>query len=65
MYVIAANRHGEEKGFSFCGGSGIIGPDGRVLACHPYGNGIALAEIDLDTQTDRSEIPPRRPGALP
>ena len=61
MYVIAANRHGEEKGFSFCGGSGIIGPDGRVLACHPYGNGIALAEIDLDTQTDRSEIPPRRP----
>ena len=61
MYVIASNRHGEEKGFSFCGGSGIIDPNGRVLDCHPYGNGIAVAEIDLDVKPDRSEIPARRP----
>lgn len=61
MYVIASNRHGEEKGFSFCGGSGIIDPNGRVLACHPNGNGIAAAEIDLELHPDRSEIPLRRP----
>ena len=61
MYVIASNRHGQEKGFSFCGGSGIIDPDGRVLACHPNGNGIAAAEIDLEFHPDRSEIPLRRP----
>lgn len=61
MYVIASNRHGEEKGFSFCGGSGIIDPDGRVLACHLNGNGIAAAEIDLELRPDRSKIPPRRP----
>lgn len=60
-YLIAANRHGEEKGFSFCGGSGIIDPDGKVLACHPCGNGIAMAEIDLDARPDRSGIPQRRP----
>lgn len=48
MYVIASNRHGNEKGFDFCGGSGIIDPEGRVVACHPYGDGIAMAEIDLE-----------------
>ena len=61
MYVIASNRHGNEKGFDFCGGSGIIDPEGRVVACHPYGDGIAMAEIDLEMKPDRSEIPLRRP----
>lgn len=61
MYVIASNRHGKEKGFEFCGGSGIIDPEGKVVACHPYGDGIALAEIDLEMQPDRSYIPSRIP----
>lgn len=61
MYIIASNRHGKEKGYEFCGGSGIIDPEGRVVSCHPCGDGIALAEIDLELQPDRSDIPSRRP----
>ena len=61
MYVIASNRHGNEKGFDFCGGSGIIDPEGRVVACQPHGDGIAIAEIDLEMKPDRSDIPLRRP----
>lgn len=57
MYVIASNRHGNEKGFDFCGGSGIIDPEGRVVACQPHGDGIAIAEIDLEMKPDRSDIP--------
>lgn len=45
MYVIASNRHGNEKGFDFCGGSGIIDPEGRVVACQPHGDGIAIARL--------------------
>ncbi len=66
MYVIASNRHGNEKRIRFLRRKlGIIDPEGRVVACHPYGDGIAMAEIDLEMKPDRSDIPLRRPEALP
>lgn len=31
------------------------------MACQPHGDGIAIAEIDLEMKPDRSDIPLRRP----
>ncbi len=49
IFVAAANRVGEEPSYTFCGQSGIIGPNGKVYAsADEPTEGFALARIDLD-----------------
>jgi omega-amidase len=49
IFVAAANRVGEEPSYTFCGQSGIVGPDGKVYAsADEPTEGYALARIDLD-----------------
>lgn len=46
VYVVAADRWGEERGIRFAGDSAVIGPDGALLGRLDRGNGIVLAEVD-------------------
>ncbi|OFV83708.1 MAG: hypothetical protein A2W26_00765 [Acidobacteria bacterium RBG_16_64_8] len=69
VYLIAADRYGEERGVQFSGGSCIIGPRGDLLAWLDTGDGIVEAEIDPGVVgRDRSgagalgaHLPRRRP----
>lgn len=63
-YWIASNRFGLERGVQFSGGSTIIGPDGQLLDEVDDGEGIAIAEIDLETaRRDRTaRFQGRRPS---
>ena len=63
MYFIAADRYGLERGVQFSGGSCILGPDGDILAASDTGDGIVLAEIDLEKTRDQSRLGRRRPEA--
>ena len=56
FFVAAANRVGEEPSYTFCGQSGIVGPDGKVYASvdEPT-EGYALARIDLDEVRQQRE----------
>lgn len=47
-YLIESNRWGLERGVQFSGGSCVIEPDGTLAAVIDGGDGVALAEIDLD-----------------
>jgi predicted amidohydrolase len=47
VYLIAANRYGNERGVPFSGGSCIINPDGSIQASCATGDGIVYGEIDL------------------
>lgn len=48
VYVVAANRWGEEKGTVFCGNSAVLDPQGSALNLLSTGDGLALAEVDTD-----------------
>ncbi len=48
VFWVAANRWGVERGEQFCGNSAIIDPEGRLLSLLSTGDGLCLAEIDLD-----------------
>jgi predicted amidohydrolase len=64
VYMICANRWGEERGARFCGHSVIVDPTGVALNLLSEGDGLVLAEVD----TDRSRaartmaLSARRPG---
>jgi len=48
LYFVAANRVGEERGFTYCGNSSICGPDGVELGrAGGDDEQILIAEIDL------------------
>jgi len=47
LFLVAADRWGEERGVRFAGGSCVIGPSGEVLAVKDRGDGVVLADIDL------------------
>lgn len=48
VYVLEADRIGQERGVEFNGGSCLIAPDGQIL-CNAGGDaGIVYGEIDLD-----------------
>lgn len=47
-YLMESNRWGLERGVQFSGGSCIIAPDSRVIACVDDGDGAAMAEIPLN-----------------
>lgn len=48
VYLIAADRWGEERGIQFSGGSCIIGPQGEILAYRDAGDGIVAAEVCVE-----------------
>ena len=48
VYMICANRWGEERGTRFCGHSAVIDPRGSALNLLSAGEGLVLAEVDLD-----------------
>ncbi|MFZ5817901.1 MAG: nitrilase-related carbon-nitrogen hydrolase [Bacillota bacterium] len=48
LYMLCANRWGEERGARFCGNSAIIDPEGRALNLLSTGDGICLADLDLE-----------------
>lgn len=58
-YVVGVNRVGEDPNCSYCGGSAIIDPYGRVMkACDDGVEMITDAEIDMDTlQAFREKFP--------
>ncbi|NPV91082.1 MAG: amidohydrolase [Firmicutes bacterium] len=60
VYIVAADRWGRERGIQFSGGSCVIGPDGRVIEYRDDGNGVVMAELDLEravnSQTRRPEL---------
>lgn len=72
VYLVAADRWGEERGTRFAGGSCVIGPNGEVLAQRDRGDGVVAAEIDLagaglgaGAEADRAFVPrwvTRRPA---
>lgn len=53
VYLIAADRYGEERGVQFSGGSCVVGPDGTLLAVLDTGDGIVESEIDLGRKHER------------
>lgn len=63
VYVISANRWGEERGVRFRGHSAVIDPRGVAVAERPTGDGIVAAEVDLDlARAARTlALAPRRP----
>ena len=61
VYLIAANRVGTERGFTFLGGSKICGPDGEIIAtASPDEEEIIYADIDLERARDKRRV--RVPG---
>ena len=47
VYLIAANRYGNERSVPFSGGSCVINPDGSIQASLASGDGIVYGEVDL------------------
>ena len=52
-YVIESNRWGLERTVQFSGGSCVIAPDASVVAVIDSGDGVAMADIDLDAARTR------------
>lgn len=48
IYMVCANRWGEERSTRFCGNSVIIDPRGAVLNLLSTGDGLVMGEVDLD-----------------
>jgi predicted amidohydrolase len=57
VYLIAADRWGEERGVQFQGGSCIVAPDGAIEAAATTGNAIIYGTIDLARTEARSFAP--------
>jgi predicted amidohydrolase len=61
VYLVAANRVGTERGFTFIGESKICGPDGEILALAPADEeAIIYADVDLDRARNKRRV--RIPG---
>jgi predicted amidohydrolase len=70
VWFVSANRHGEERGVQFSGGSCLIDPDGIVQASRDTGDGIVYGTIDPARARDKrlpggdgDRIADRRPDA--
>lgn len=48
LFVVAANKVGEEEGHRYTGGAMIINPEGKIIAQGDEEEEIVMAEIDLD-----------------
>ena len=53
VYVIAANRVGNERGHVFLGGSEIIGPRMEVLASGSDNEEVKIVQVDLEKARDK------------
>jgi predicted amidohydrolase len=61
VYMVAANRVGTERGFTFIGQSKICGPDGELLALAPADEeAIIFADVDLERARNKRRV--RVPG---
>ncbi len=57
VYLVAANRIGEERGTQYLGRSLIAGPDGEILAeASPDQEEMLLAEIDLARSDQKKRV---------
>lgn len=57
LYLVAANRSGEERGTAFLGRSIICGPDGEVLAEAPADEEATIvADIEPDRSTNKRRV---------
>ncbi len=54
VYLIAANRYGNERSTQFSGGSCILNPDGSIQHYLDNGEGIVYGEVDLSRSRDKS-----------
>jgi predicted amidohydrolase len=50
VYIVAANRWGQEREVNFSGGSCVIDSQGTILAYQGNGNGVIQAELVLGSQ---------------
>ncbi len=57
VYLIYANRWGEERGVRFHGNSSIINPDGSIQNLQVAGDGIVLGELDTVKSRSKSLTP--------
>jgi predicted amidohydrolase len=48
MYMICANRWGEERGTQFCGNSTVLDPAGAELGLLATGDGLVVSEVETD-----------------
>ena len=53
-YVVVSDRTGLERGTEFNGGSCVISPEGRLLACADTAPSIAYGKIDIEKARDKS-----------
>ncbi|HYG59135.1 MAG TPA: nitrilase-related carbon-nitrogen hydrolase, partial [Symbiobacteriaceae bacterium] len=61
LYLVCANRWGEERGVQFCGNTAVLDPFGASLNQLPTGDGLVLAKVDTDlTRRARGEALARR-----
>ena len=56
VYVVTANRVGEENGFSFIGKSKIISPSGVILAGASNGEEVMVADLDFEISRNKRNI---------
>lgn len=54
VYMIAADRWGNERTVEFSGGSVIIGPDGSIQSHIDNGNGIIYGVVDIQKARDKT-----------
>ncbi|MEE9248133.1 MAG: nitrilase-related carbon-nitrogen hydrolase [Dehalococcoidia bacterium] len=70
VYLVAADRWGNERTVEFSGGSAIIDPDGSIQSHKDTGNGIVYGIIDVERARDKgfgnggkgNKLLERRPG---
>lgn len=53
IYIVAANRYGNERGVQFTGGSCVLNPDGSIQAYRDDGEGIVYGEVDLERSRNK------------
>ena len=53
VYLVAANRWGNERTVEFSGGSAVIDPDGAVQSYQDTDNGIVYGTVDISRARDK------------
>ena len=53
VYLVAADRWGNERTVEFSGGSAVIDPDGAIQSYRDTGNGIVYGYIDIAKARDK------------
>ena len=56
VYLVAADRWGNERTVEFSGGSAVIDPDGAIQSYRDTGNGIVYGYIDIAKARDKKFV---------